>query len=267
MSKSLTDEKLKELIDKSTDKLNTFIKELTEENNNKQNKKRAMLLAYWIIDYIRMLKAEKTFDSKKLLKYKRGDIILIDLGFRIGNEFGGRHFAVVIDNFNSKKSGIISVVPLTSKKEKDYNSLYCYELKTGLHELHKQKLDFVVENCKEALKGITEDNVKCRQNPNQEAIDDIAIRLKNIHKKIDEAYDLKSETDKLKDGTVVNIGQIITVSKIRIINPKQASDSLKGIRLSTEDLDAINEKIKNLFIYKEADKTTLEFINGIKSQN
>ena len=46
-------------------------------------------------------------------------------------------------------------------------------------------------------------------------------------------------------------GQITTVSKIRIYDPKTSYDVLHGIRLSNEKLDLIDEAIKNLYIGKK----------------
>lgn len=52
MSKELSTEELDILIKKCLDKLNAFQNELSSDEENKQNKKRAMLLAYWIIGYV-----------------------------------------------------------------------------------------------------------------------------------------------------------------------------------------------------------------------
>lgn len=250
MSKELSTAELEILVKECIDKLNAFLNDLSSDEENKQNKKRAMLLAYWIIGYVRMLKAEKTFDSKKLLFYKRGDIVSVDFGYRIGSEFGGRHFAVVIDNHNSKNSGILTVVPLTSKKSNYKESCFNFELKVGLHELHRAKFKVVFEECKSALSDL----ISKGKNP-EESTSDIATRISNVSKRIDEAQMLKEETEKLKAGTIVEVGQITTISKIRILNPKQSSDSLSKIRLSNEDLDMLNEKIKYLYIYDKTPKT------------
>lgn len=250
MSKELSTEELDILVKKCLDKLNAFLNDLSSNEENKQNKKRAMLLAYWIIGYVRMLRSEKTFDSKKLLFYKRGDIVSVDFGYRIGSEFGGKHFAVVIDNHNSKKSGILTVVPLTSKKSNYKESCFNFELKVGLHELHRMKFKAVFEECKSALSDLIS-----KSKNSDESASDIATRISNVSKRINEAQMLKAETEKLKTGTIVEVGQIITISKIRILNPKQSSDSLSKIHLSSEDLDKLNEKIKYLYIYDKTPKT------------
>lgn len=58
-------------------------------------------------------------DVKKLMKYilfKRGNVIWIDFGFNIGNEFGGMHPAVILKNFDND----LFVVPISSKKPPEY---------------------------------------------------------------------------------------------------------------------------------------------------
>ena len=58
-------------------------------------------------------------DVKILMKYvlfKRGNVIWIDFGFNIGNEFGGMHPAVILKNFDKD----LFVVPISSKKPVEY---------------------------------------------------------------------------------------------------------------------------------------------------
>lgn len=46
--------------------------------------KKCDILAYWINDFANYHDDEKTFDSTKLKRYKRGDIIKANLGFNVG---------------------------------------------------------------------------------------------------------------------------------------------------------------------------------------
>lgn len=58
-------------------------------------------------------------DVKLLMRYvlfKRGNVIWLDFGFNIGNEFGGMHPAVILKNFDSD----LFVVPISSKKPPEY---------------------------------------------------------------------------------------------------------------------------------------------------
>lgn len=58
-------------------------------------------------------------EVKMLMKYvlfKRGNVIWLDFGFNIGNEFGGMHPAVILKNFDYD----LFVVPISSKKPPEY---------------------------------------------------------------------------------------------------------------------------------------------------
>ncbi len=55
---------------------------------------------------------------RKLL-LKRGNVVWIDFGFNIGNEFGGMHPAVILKNFDKD----IFVLPVSSKKPIEYEKI------------------------------------------------------------------------------------------------------------------------------------------------
>ena len=76
--------------------------------------KKVDLLSYWLEEFSDYIYAEDEFDAKRLLSYKRGDIIRVNLGFRVGNEMGGLHYAVVIENNNAHSSGVVTIIPLSS---------------------------------------------------------------------------------------------------------------------------------------------------------
>ena len=61
-------------------------------------------------------------DVKMIMQYilyKRGNVVWIDFGFNIGNEFGGIHPAVILKNFDND----LFVVPISSKKPHEYVKL------------------------------------------------------------------------------------------------------------------------------------------------
>ena len=92
-------------------------------------------------------------DIKILTKYvllKRGNVVWLDFGFNIGNEFGGMHPAVILKNFDND----LFVVPISSKKPHEYIKIE--------QDLLNNK---ITENeCKNRKSSITE-----------------IIELKNIH--------------------------------------------------------------------------------------
>ena len=92
-------------------KSNKTIKDIIKQNYNfKENK------------YIFNNTKISADDVKKLMKYvlfKRGNVIWIDFGFNIGNEFGGMHPAIILKNFDND----LFVVPISSKKPPEYVKL------------------------------------------------------------------------------------------------------------------------------------------------
>ena len=82
--------------------------------------KKSHLLAYWIHDYAKYHDDERTFDTSKMISFKRGCIIKANLGFNIGHELGGLHYCIVLDKFDNPRNGTLNIIPLTSKKAKKY---------------------------------------------------------------------------------------------------------------------------------------------------
>jgi len=72
------------------------------------------LITDWLMSWAKLLAREKLFDPTYLPYYKRGDIVYIDLGFNIGSEHGGIHYAAVYENNNSKKNKNVVIIPLSS---------------------------------------------------------------------------------------------------------------------------------------------------------
>ena len=78
---------------------------------------------------------------RKLL-LKRGNVVWIDFGFNIGNEFGGMHPAVILKNFEKD----IFVLPVSSKKPIEYEKL----------EKEFEEGKILQEECKKRKDKITE---------------------------------------------------------------------------------------------------------------
>ena len=110
--------------------------------NNPDDKylKKADLLAYWLETFSNYLLDEQKFDYSKILSYKRGDVISVNLGFNVGSEQGGLHYAIVLDNDNQQSSPVITVVPLSSGEEDDTYERDVF-LGNELYEKLKSKYD------------------------------------------------------------------------------------------------------------------------------
>jgi len=76
--------------------------------------KKQALIADWLIKWGRYLSFEDKFEPSRVPRYKRGDVVYVDFGFNVGHEYGGIHYAAVLEVNNNKGNGNIIVVPLTS---------------------------------------------------------------------------------------------------------------------------------------------------------
>lgn len=222
--------------DMTLQKLNTF---LSDYIKNPSTMDKADKLSFWIEDYCNMLAFEDEFKPHFLKSYSRGDVIKVNLGYNIGNEEGGLHYCIVLDKNNSKKSGIITVIPLTSDKGKD---LHFSEVHLG-NEIYTN-FNKKYENLKlEISKSINDISIATENNSIASVEELVAAldKLKTLGK-------IELEIEKMKKGSIALVSQITTISKQRIYDPQKTGDILSGLRISNESLDLINTKIKQLFI-------------------
>ena len=205
---------------------------------NSLDDKKASLLSYWLKDYIKFLCIEKNFSPIKLKSYRKGEIIKAHLGFNIGSEEGGLHYCVVLENNNHKSSPVITVAPLTSVKSGfSENNLRHSEVFIG-NELYLAlfaKINAQVD----AFKQIYQDRNLFP-----------AEKLETLKYKMERLEAQQKEFSRMKSGSIVLLGQITTISKIRIYDPKRSDDVLADIRLSSPTLDKIDAKIIELYTKK-----------------
>lgn len=105
------------------------------------------LLSYWINDFSNYHDEEKTFNTSKMITFKRGSIIKVNLGFNIGHELGGLHYCIVLDKFDNPKNGTLNIIPLTSKKNKKYPKSAIdlgNEIYNTLNELYSKEIDYLI---------------------------------------------------------------------------------------------------------------------------
>ena len=205
---------------------------------------------YWIEDYSKFLDYEQQFNPKKLKRYKRGEIIKAHLGFNIGSEEGGLHYCIVLDKENNLSSSIITVVPITSvKNEKRLKYLRKGEvyIKNDLYNALEEKIKTSMASVSQKMDMILDlitsaDDIDTAVNK---------FDFLKLEKEIDSIKNMQHEINKMKEGSIALVGQITTISKIRIYTPKTKYDVLSNVRLSNESLDLIDAELQNLFIGKK----------------
>lgn len=185
--------------------------------------KTSHLLAYWIYDFSNYHDEEKTFDTTKMITFKRGNIIKANLGFNIGHELGGLHYCIVLNKNDNPKNGTLNVIPLTSKN-KNYKG--CVNLGNEIYEILNKNLQLE----KDFLYNLV------KENEDSGITDQMQKELEYIHK-------LSVEIKKMKQNSVALINQITTISKQRLFD----IDILHKVKLSSNTLNKLDKAILETF--------------------
>lgn len=232
--------------------------------------RKADLISKWLKDYVNYLRFEEKFKPQKNIAYKRGNIVKVNLGFNLGSELGGVHYAIVIDNNNKHSSDTITILPLSSKKEdkdvyerdlfigNEFYNLVHSKYQDQLNEANSQarELKMLLSSVKalQSLSTSEELSLNEREVATREA-DKLTTVLENqidsLNSKLAILEKNKSEIDLMKEGSIVKLEQIRTVSKMRIWIPKTKKDPLYNVSLSQPTMDKINSKLMELFIFQK----------------
>jgi len=247
------DPKNKEHLISNYEKLwNTFDALTKEMINTPSSYKRSALLYYWLKQYYGYIKGEPTFNPKYRPALKKGDIIKVNFGFNIGNEFGGLHYAVVM-NDSSVRNGVATVIPLRSIKKHETpenlpgNDVFLdnelYLLLVGKLEGLQVSITNQMAELKSFIATLSEQ---------QEALEASDInycnkRLEYLKAQNELIKNTRKEILSLKEGSIAIVNQIRTISKIRIVDPQKNMDILYGIRISREKMQLIKNEVCKLY--------------------
>ncbi|MBK5261270.1 MAG: type II toxin-antitoxin system PemK/MazF family toxin [Peptostreptococcaceae bacterium] len=221
--------------------------------------KRASLLSYWLIDFMRFLKKEDTFDPLKIIKYRRGDIVKVHLGFNVGREEGGLHYGVVIDNNNSASNSTITIIPLSSirvGRKIHHTSVEIgnevFKSIMSKHDKLENEVNTEISVLVKELEELRESLTASPASHSPENVQKLKIldgKINDLQKMDNNLKVLKAQILKMKEGSVALTSQIKTISKLRIYDPIYSHHVLYGVRLTPTTLSKINDKIKELYIY------------------
>lgn len=221
-------------------------------SGNVHLKKSAILLAYWIRDYVRLLNHERS-GGKTYRRYGRGDIVKVHLGFRIGNEEGGLHYGIVLDRRDTTKNPVLMILPMTSVKEStDLTRLNPKDVYLG-----NEVTDAIAAKIRKNVSNLSDEAVmagkgfsdfKCKDEMDEEEAARFQKALQEINGKSKVIRSQIAQMSKMKRGGIALCNQMVTVSKLRIYDPCSSRDLLHGIHLSSASLDKIDEKIKELYL-------------------
>lgn len=214
------------------------------------NYKKSAIFVYWLNDYISFLNEENQFNPSYNISYKRGQIVFINFGYRIGRELGGNHYAVVLDVKNSRHSHTVTVVPLNSKKEHEttYSKIYNVPLGNCVKTLFYEKSMKINSDVEAQLLQLAEETVHLTPAERHKNTPCISKKLLALTKLQTESQKILMYTQKLKSESIANVGQVLTISKQRIMHPCKTNDILAGIILSNELMELIDERLKKIYI-------------------
>ena len=232
--------------------------------------KKADLISYWIKDYSRMILREDTINSKKFHSFKRGSVVKLHFGFNPGAEYGGLHYGIVLDKKDRPINPVLTVVPLTSCKDESKvhsNNIYlgneiytCVENKfrnlkqqtlTKYEELNSLicTLQENVATIEELVLNSDESKTKELLESNKILLSDAEQKRAALKKEQELANKIMLELNHMKQGSVAIINQVTTVSKLRVYDPKSSSDVLSNVVISKANIQRINDKLKDLYIF------------------
>lgn len=200
----------------------------------------------WMHTYISYKSNETKFSPTYLPKYEQGQIIFVDFGCGIRHEFSYPHYAIVLNTKDRKKNDLLTVVPLTSKKEK-HNTLKEWE-----HEISYPIKNLLIDKVLSDFNLYGDKYVQLRdkviafaKNSSSLSKDEYANRYSAlVDAGVKEIYssnkDVMDFAEKMAKGTIVELNQIKTISKSRIIFPVKKSHALYDIKIHPADLISIH---------------------------
>ena len=230
----------------------TYLKDMIHSNYDLSVK-----FIMWLKQYLTFIRNEKTFNASYLPRFQRGQVVFINLGFRIGHELGGPHYGLVLDNDNRKKDGLITIVPMISQKPRHTEQgmkPWEYRLPTPISHLIIQKAAKLIELS--PVSPVTNDILdsvhKLSSMDEQTQMKQLPTLLKEFEQKLHQRIDpLIALAEKMNKGSIVDTHQVITVSKQRIITPTKRSDNLYDIRIPPEIMADISKMIYQNYIEAE----------------
>lgn len=208
------------------------------------------------------IRVSKNKTKKTFKKFKRGTIVYIEFGVNIGSEMAGRHFGIVVSKNDSRYNPVLQVIPLSSKKKRDYISISKEVFETSavlltnhneqlvkrynkinkkVHELRKE-----IEESVKDTDSMSIDEFKEYQDSRMEQVSEIEPQVENLRRdilmldKVERKYQLYA-----KDSYLC-AKNITTISKDRILKMNKFDPS-GDVKVSNDTLDLIDKTFMSLF--------------------
>ena len=248
MSKRMEPEELQRHVAEALHELDSLLASWMNSPDD-ADQKRAQLLSYWVKTYTGMIRRENNFNPAAIPRLARRQIVNVDFGFRVGSELGGLHYAVVMDKENGLRGDTVTVVPLGSLKEHHRTSRNKIILEDGIYSALEEKVNHQMKEARELINSVSTDE-RLKQMDEKARTEEVVQRVATAKSKLDSAQASISKMKKLKEGSVANVSQITTISKLRIKEPTNPQAVLNGVKVSECDMEQIEKAVVGLYISK-----------------
>lgn len=231
----------------------TIIQELEDylhhlQRMDDEGNKRSDKIAQWIENWTKYLKIEQTYNPKSIQALKRGSIVYADFGFNVGREYGGLHYAIVLNKTDARSNHLLHVLPLTSVKETtDISNLKYFQFLIG-----DEVFQLLINKANRKIIELTE--LYDRFSKKDDELHKRAEMVESLIEDNKKAFEtLKNSPDFDKDDS--------SIEQIQTIN--------KNIDFASEQADMIRQEAKENAILLAELKEKLEYANKfiLKTQN
>lgn len=207
---------------KNINKACNNFKEIADNVNNSKFE----YIDSWL--YKTSLNFKKENNQQAYITYPRfeyGTIIKVDFGINTGSELSNPHFAIVLEKFDSTKSDSITILPLSSQPKK--HNLPLSDL--IIEEFTKRLTKYIEE-----LKGELEEIAQSKNVMNK------AIEKQKELKMVQKMIDYYSNYAK---NSYACINQITTISKKKIVHPKNKFDIIGRAKCNSKTMKYISKEL------------------------
>ncbi len=160
-------------------------------------------------------------------RFDYGTILKVDFGINDGSELSGPHFAISLERYDSTKNPVITILPLSSQNKRHY---------LHLNELIAEEFTKRLKKHLEILKKEVSDNT----NTPMDEIDIKSNEIKLLYKMI-------NYYSKYVKSSFACINLITTISKNKIIKPKNKYDIIGRAKCSSKTMKIISNEIIKKF--------------------
>lgn len=220
-------------------------------------------LPNWNLEKANYLDKNESYATQNKKIYPKGSIVFINFGINVGCEMSGRHFGIVLNNFDNSKNDVLTIIPLSSKEKRFY---------IALEETISNQGFTAIENEKNTLKEIISSSGKIELfkiieqlksiNPNVPIEDIIKTVEKNFNSYLDKTNSEPVHLD--KDELENSIRLINTYSqKMHIGKNPDLNMIQKTIIKSIKQLDIFVNKLSK---YKDTSYASVSQIQTISKQ-